>query len=103
MKNKITMYRKYILENVKWHTESDNSDGIFNVALETIDDNNGRTPRVDLVGYNDILRGDEVEYESKTYLVVMISRMGDMGLSLTGDLPYSIRVNPSKLKKIKKG
>jgi hypothetical protein len=54
----------------------------------------------EMVGYNGILKGDSVMYDGERYTVVMVSRMGDFGLSKTGKLPYIIRVVPKKVTRV---
>lgn len=54
----------------------------------------------EIVGYNGILKGDKVSYEDKQYTVVMVSRMGNFGLSETGKLPYTKRIIPKSVTKI---
>lgn len=84
------------MEGVQWFEASDNDDGIKMIAMMDIDQelNLGR-----IVGYNGILKGDEVMYEEKVYTVVMVSRLGHFGLSDTGKLPYTLCVSPSVVTK----
>ncbi|MED2737722.1 hypothetical protein [Bacillus toyonensis] len=84
------------MEGIQWFEASDNDDGIKTIAMIDIDKelNLGRT-----VGYNGILKGDEVMYKEKVYTVVMVSRLGHFGLSDTGKLPYALCVSPSEVTK----
>lgn len=81
--------------NITWHQASKNNEGIKSIAFEDL----GKTiPNVGkIVGYNGILKGNKVinKNDNKEYRVVMVSRMGDFGLSETGQLPYSLRVSPT--------
>ena len=91
-------FRAVNVENVVWHTDLEDTSTIFNYAIES----HTRLRGTEVVGFNDILRGDEVEYEGKKYTVVMVSRLGDFGLSETGKLPYELRVPPNLVNKIEK-
>lgn len=84
------------MEGVQWFEASDNDDGIKTIAMIEIEKelNLGRT-----VGYNGILKGDEVMYGEKVYTVVMVSRLGHFGLSDTGKLPYTLCVAPFEVTK----
>lgn len=53
-----------------------------------------------IVGYNNILIGESVSYNDSIYTVVMVSRLGDFGLSRTGELPYEKRIEPHKVFKV---
>lgn len=83
-------------EDVKWFDASENDDGIDTIAMIDINDklHTGR-----IVGYNGILKGDTVKFEGRPYTVVMVSRLGHIGLSETGALPYTKTVRPSQLTK----
>ena len=81
---------------VKWFAANDNDDGIDTIALETISEKHNIHKTV---GYNNILKGDKVTHEGKEYTVVMVSRLGDFGLSETGALPYTLRVSPTSVEK----
>lgn len=85
------------MEDIKWYEADDNENGIEIIGFADIDKklNVGR-----IVGYNNIIVGDKVIYKGREYTVVMASRMGDFGLSLTGELPYEIRVEPKEVKKV---
>lgn len=86
------------MENVIWEKLDKNDLGIQAIAFKDL----GRIiPNVGkIVGYNGILQGDTVKYEGRNYTVVMVSRLGDFGLSETGKLPYIMRVLPSKVEKV---
>ena len=85
------------MKDVKWFkAKKDNDDGIKTIAFTDFNEEL-RIGRI--VGYNGILKGDKIEYEGKEYTVVMVSRMGDFGLSETGKLPYTVRVSPRDVKK----
>ena len=81
---------------IEWLPASDNDSGIETIAFKAVDDT-GELHRT--IGYNGILRGDKVTYEEKEYTVVMVSRLGDFGLSETGALPYTLRVSPTSVEK----
>ena len=81
---------------IEWLAASDNDDGIDTIALETISE---KHKLYKTVGYNNILKGDKVTHEGKEYTVVMVSRLGDFGLSETGALPYTLRVSPKSVEK----
>lgn len=89
------------MKNVEWHEASENEHGIETIAFKDLGKDFPNVGKI--VGYNGILWGDEVVYGSKVYTVVMVSRMGDFGISLTGDLPYINRVSPISVKLHKKG
>ncbi|HEK9103306.1 TPA: hypothetical protein SUB30_004780 [Bacillus pseudomycoides] len=72
------------MENVVWFEANENNDGIETLAMLE-----GR-----IVGYNGILKDEKVIYKDNQYTVVMVSRLGDFGLSETGELPYTLRVSP---------
>lgn len=78
-------------DNIKWEQACSNTQGITTIAYEDVDPKLGvyRT-----MGYNGILLGDKVLFGKDTYTVVMVSRLGDFGLSTTGELPYVMRVSP---------
>ena len=79
-------------------TVEENNKGIVTVAFKDL----GKVFKNlgEVVGFNGILKGDTVLYNSEEYTVVMVSRMGDFGLSKTGELPYSIRVEPRGVTKV---
>lgn len=52
-----------------------------------------------IVGLNGIVKGDEVKCNEKQYTVVMTSRLGHIGLSETGKLPYTLSVSPNEVTK----
>lgn len=52
-----------------------------------------------IVGLNGIVKGDEVRWNGKQYTVVMTSRLGHLGLSQTGKLPYTLTVCPNEVTK----
>lgn len=74
------------MEGIKWEEANINDAGITTIAF----DEEGR-----IVGYNGILKGEKVLHEGKEYTIVTVSRLGDFGLSETGNLPYCKRVLPS--------
>lgn len=80
---------------IEWHEANKNAEGIKTIAYKPI---NKQINHWAIVGYNGILKGDKVEYEGKEYTIVMVSRLGDFGLSETGELPYMLRVSPTKVK-----
>lgn len=90
------------MENIEWkeavQDEGTIKDGVKTIAFK----NFGKVfPNVgEIVGYNGILRGDLVINEGKKYTVVMVSRMGDFGLSETGILPYIKRTIPKNVTKV---
>jgi hypothetical protein len=75
-----------------WHKADPNEEGVETFALDPI----SGTDYYRTVGFNGILKGDGVIYkkDNKEYTVVMVSRLGDFGLSETGELPYTLRVSP---------
>ncbi|WP_341323495.1 hypothetical protein NSQ62_08455 [Solibacillus sp. FSL H8-0523] len=81
---------------VEWHEVSNNTVGIETMAFENNEIINGYGR---IVGYNGILKGDKVSFREETYTVVMVSRLGHMGLSKTGALPYIETVYPNELNK----
>lgn len=85
------------MDNVEWHKANDNELGIETIAFTELDKalNVGR-----IVGYNGILKGDKVLYRDKEYTVVMVSRLGHIGLSKTGNLPYTETSYPTELTKV---
>lgn len=84
---------------IMWEEYIDEELGIFNAGYE-IEDHGDYGKIYKNFGYNDISKGDYVIYENKKYAVVMVSRMGDFGLSTSGCLPYTIRVAPNKCMKL---
>lgn len=82
------------MEEVKWFEAKQNDDGIEIIGFIEIDEES-KTGKI--VGYNGICVGENVKYEGEKYTVVMVSTMGDFGLSKTGKLPYSIRVSPKEV------
>lgn len=83
-----------LLKDVVWYPSSENEDGIETIAFSEL---GKHTPTVGrIVGFNGVLKGDSVIYkkDKKKYTVVMVSRLGDFGLSETGELPYTLRVSP---------
>lgn len=85
------------MEEVKWFRANENDDGIETIGFIDIDE---ETRMGRIVGYNGICIGEKVRYENKKYTVVMASTMGDLGLSKTGELPYTIRVLPNEVEMI---
>jgi hypothetical protein len=88
------------MEGVTWHTASDNPDGIETIALQDLDT---KTHTGRIVGYNGILKGDQVIYQMKEYTVVMVSRLGHFGLSDTGTLPYTVTAFPKEVTRKPRG
>ncbi|WP_255302124.1 hypothetical protein [Bacillus thuringiensis] len=84
------------MSNVDWLQAEENTDGIQTIAMET--DESAGIHRV--VGYNGILKGEVVEYDGNPYTVVMVSRLGHMGLSETGKLPYTLTAMPKDVRKL---
>lgn len=85
---------------VEWEKAIENKHGIETIAIET-----GRyfETHQQIVGYNGILKGDNVLYNDEEYTVVMVSRLGHMGLSKTGALPYTEQSYPTELTKVEEG
>lgn len=75
---------------IDWFPANKNDEGIETIAFD----------KRGIIGFNGILKGEKVFYEDKEYTIVMVSRLGDFGLSETGELPYSLRVSPLKVTKI---
>lgn len=82
----------------EWYEVDENEEGIKNIAFQLEGFAFGKVQRT--VGYNGILKGEKVTYEGKPYTIVMVSRLGDFGLSETGELPYIIRVHPTEVEKV---
>jgi len=85
---------------IKWYQVNENDQGIETIAIET-----GRyfEEHTKIVGYNGILKGDKVNYQDEEYTVVMVSRLGHIGLSKTGALPYTETAYPTELIKESQG
>jgi hypothetical protein len=83
------------MNDIRWHDANENNDGVKTVAIEIRRDGFGLGSQI--VGYNGILKGNVVTYQGKKYIVVMVSRLGDFGLSETGGLPYKLRVRPDEV------
>lgn len=79
---------------IEWQQAKVNDLGVETIAFENLDEA-GEFQRV--IGYNGILKGDKVFYKGKEYTVVMISRLGHIGLSETGHLPYTEVAFPKEL------
>lgn len=82
---------------VVWEEAMPNNDGIVTIAIEKNRFFEGHTQ---IVGYNDITKGDTVMYNGEEWTVVMVSRLGHIGLSKTGKLPYTQTAMPTELTKI---
>ncbi|WP_249927438.1 hypothetical protein [Heyndrickxia sporothermodurans] len=82
---------------MEWLPAKENDMGIETIAFEPIDEC-GELHRT--IGYNGILKGDSVLYKGKEYTVVMVSRLGHIGLSETGQLPYTETAFPRELTKL---
>ena len=82
---------------IEWHEVSENADGFETMAFENNEIVNGYGR---VIGYNGILKGDKVSFSNEMYTVVMVSRLGHMGLSKTGALPYTKTAYPNELIKI---
>lgn len=82
---------------VEWLPANKNEYAIETIAFEPID-KYGEYHRT--IGYNGFLKGEKVNYKDKQYTIVMVSRLGDFGLSETGELPYILRVSPKEVTKI---
>ena len=78
----------------EWLPANENEYGIETIAFEPIG-KHGELHKT--IGYNGILKGDKVNYKQKTYTVVMVSRLGHMGLSETGELLYTETVYPNEV------
>lgn len=81
---------------VEWLPAEPNDDGIDKIAF--VEDYPGLRR---IVGYDGILKGDKVSYKNKEYTVVMVSRLGHLGLSETGELPYTTVTKPSEVMSVK--
>lgn len=88
--------------SVTWEKAAQNDEGITQIAYKKLvsEFGDGSFWREAIVGYNGILKGEKVLYEGKQYTIVMVSRLGDFGLSETGELPYITRVSPTKVTKV---
>lgn len=88
-----------MIKEIMWEEYIDEELGIFNAGYEVI--RHGNYGEIyQNYGYNDMSKGDLVSCNNEEYTIVMVSRMGDFGLSKTGSLPYSIRVAPNKCTKL---
>ncbi|MGR9634834.1 hypothetical protein ACU82A_26015 [Bacillus cereus] len=88
--------------NIEWHGAEENKDGIKTIAMIELDKKSKGIRMYGynrIVGYNGIIKGDKVLYKGEEYTVVMVSRLGDFGLSKTGELPYILRVSPKDVVK----
>lgn len=85
------------MEEVEWFKADKSDDGIETIGFIDIDE---KTRIGRIVGYNGICIGEKVRYKNKKYTVVMASRMGDFGLSKSGELHYDIRVSPKDVELI---
>lgn len=86
------------MNNIEWYEASENNFGIETIAFEYLGKDIPGYGKI--IGYNEILKGDKVIYKNKEYTIVMVSRMGDFGLSETGELPYALRVIPTDVNKV---
>lgn len=82
---------------IEWHDVNKNTSGVEKMAFENNEIVNGYGR---VIGYNGILKGDKVKFLNEVYTVVMVSRLGHMGLSKTGKLPYVETVYPNEITKI---
>ncbi|MEJ1517343.1 hypothetical protein R3O67_29465 [Bacillus cereus] len=89
------------MPKIEWHDADVNENGIETIAFQDLGEITPNAGKI--VGYNGILKGDEVKYGYKTYKIVMVSRLGDFGISLDGKLPYINRVSPISVTLLKKG
>lgn len=89
------------MPKIEWHDADVNENGIEKIAFQDLGKDIPNAGQI--VGYNGILKGDEVKYGSKTYKIVMVSRLGDFGISFDGKLPYINRVSPISVTLHKKG
>lgn len=85
-------------KTIEWVEASPNNEGIKTIAYNGLGKDFPNVGKI--VGYNGIDIYDKVVYKGKEYTVVMVSRLGDFGLSDTGKLPYSIRVKPEEVRKV---
>ncbi|MEG7864515.1 hypothetical protein AAHB46_12790 [Bacillus paranthracis] len=93
------------MEDIKWHEAEENNDGIKTIAMIELDKKLKGVTMYGynrIVGYNGILKGEKVLYKGEEYTVVMVSRLGDFGLSKTGELPYILRACPKDVVKNKR-
>ncbi|QHW35730.1 hypothetical protein GZH47_33090 (plasmid) [Paenibacillus rhizovicinus] len=81
----------------KWIHMNPGREGIFNIAHKWTSQH---LMQPDLYGYNNMTKGEKVIFKNDLWTIVMVSRMGDFGLSQTGELPYSIRVRPDECSKV---
>lgn len=89
------------MNNVEWLEAHPQVNGIETIALQDMYRSTINSGRI--VGYNGILKGDKVVYKDKECFVVMVSRLGHFGLSLTGRLPYTETVYPGEVIKVQGG
>ncbi|MEX3625343.1 hypothetical protein [Viridibacillus arvi] len=86
------------MKNIEWLEAAPNDNGIDTIAFEDLGKylpNIGR-----IVGYNSILKGERVLFNNEEWIVVMVSRLGYLGLSKTGSLPYVKTALPTQLIRI---
>lgn len=84
------------MNNITWEEAQNNNYGIQTIGFKD-DENFGRR----IVGFNDIVVGDKVRWnkDNVVYTLVMTSRLGHIGLSTTGQLPYTVTVYPNEITK----
>ncbi|WP_342487304.1 hypothetical protein NSQ30_10605 [Bacillus sp. FSL R7-0651] len=85
------------MNEITWEEAKNNNYGIKTIGFKD-DENFGRR----IVGFNDILVGDKVRWnkDNTVYTLVMTSRLGHIGLSTTGELPYTETTYPSEIHKV---
>lgn len=84
------------MNNITWEEAQNNNYGIQTIGFKD-DENFGRK----IVGFNDIVVGDKVRWnkDNVVYTLVMTLRLGHIGLSTTGQLPYTVTVYPNEITK----
>ncbi|MHC9080519.1 hypothetical protein [Bacillus safensis] len=82
---------------ISWEKAKPNDYGIQEIGFKDSEDFGRR-----IVGYNGILIGDKVKWkmDNGTYTLVMTSRLGHVGLSRTGQLPYTETTYPREIYKV---
>ncbi|MGE6627840.1 hypothetical protein [Bacillus pumilus] len=85
------------MSDITWEKAKPNKYGIQTIGFKDSEDFGRR-----IVGFNDISIGDKVrrKMDNGTYTLVMTSRLGHVGLSRTGQLPYTETTYPSEIHKV---
>lgn len=91
------------MNDIVWEEAAENDMGITSIAFSELGKITSDLRIGRIVGYNGILKGDTVEYKGKEYTVVMVSRLGHLGLSETGKLPYTVTALPNDVTQRKEG